>query len=112
VTHDAARAVPQRGIKSIFYHVRHARDSLGKAGKWSVVEDEQLLRYVCRAVSSAPTINRASNTELFRCMEAPGLQSRTWCNAHPLTAVIDTISMYSIRIPNIQVCLQLSAVYI
>jgi hypothetical protein len=101
-----------RGVKSIFYHVRRARDSLGKAGKWSAAEDEQLSRYVCRAVSSAPTINRASNTELFRCTEAPGLRSQTWCNAHPPTAVIDTVSMYSIRIPNVQVCLQLSAVYI
>jgi hypothetical protein len=38
----SARAVPQRGVKSVFYHVRRARDSLGKAGKWAVAEDEQL----------------------------------------------------------------------
>jgi hypothetical protein len=37
-----ARAVPQRGVKSVFYHVRRARDSLGKAGKWSAAEDDQL----------------------------------------------------------------------
>ncbi|KAF8268026.1 hypothetical protein EI94DRAFT_1579146, partial [Lactarius quietus] len=37
-----ARAVPQRGVKSIFYHVRRACDSLGKAGKWSAAEDQQL----------------------------------------------------------------------
>ncbi|KAH9033062.1 hypothetical protein EDB85DRAFT_2145101 [Lactarius pseudohatsudake] len=37
-----ARAVPQRGVKSVFYHVRRARDYLGKAGKWSAAEDEQL----------------------------------------------------------------------
>jgi hypothetical protein len=40
----SARAVPQRGVKSIFYYVRRARDSLGKAGKWLAAEDEQLLR--------------------------------------------------------------------
>ncbi|KAH9013460.1 hypothetical protein EDB85DRAFT_2158194 [Lactarius pseudohatsudake] len=34
--------VPQRGVKSVFYHVRRARDYLGKAGKWSAAEDEQL----------------------------------------------------------------------
>ena len=38
----SAHAVPQRGVKSVFYHVRRARDSLGKAGKWSPAEDEQL----------------------------------------------------------------------
>ncbi|KAH9012572.1 hypothetical protein EDB85DRAFT_1877650, partial [Lactarius pseudohatsudake] len=37
-----ARAVPLRGVKSVFYHVRRARDYLGKAGKWSAAEDEQL----------------------------------------------------------------------
>ncbi|KAF8268049.1 hypothetical protein EI94DRAFT_1700564 [Lactarius quietus] len=37
-----ARAMPQRGVKSIFYHVQCVCDSLGKAGKWSVVEDQQL----------------------------------------------------------------------
>ncbi|KAH9046704.1 hypothetical protein EDB84DRAFT_1435350 [Lactarius hengduanensis] len=37
-----ARTVPQRGVKSVFYHVRRARDSIGKAGKWSAAEDEQL----------------------------------------------------------------------
>lgn len=37
-----ARAVTQRGVKSVFYHVRRARDSLGKAGKWSAAEDDQL----------------------------------------------------------------------
>ncbi|KAF8259159.1 hypothetical protein EI94DRAFT_1707345 [Lactarius quietus] len=37
-----ACAVPQRGVKSIFYHVRRACDSLGKVGKWSTAEDQQL----------------------------------------------------------------------
>ncbi|KAI9458046.1 hypothetical protein F5148DRAFT_1151097 [Russula earlei] len=37
-----ARAVPQRGVKSVFYHVRRARDPLAKAGKWGAAEDEQL----------------------------------------------------------------------
>jgi hypothetical protein len=40
--HIAARAVPQRGVKSVFYHVRRVRDSLGKAGKWCPAEDERL----------------------------------------------------------------------
>jgi len=39
-----ARAVPQRGVKSIFYYIRRARNSLGKAGTWSAAEDEQLRR--------------------------------------------------------------------
>ncbi|KAH9997052.1 hypothetical protein BJV77DRAFT_960316 [Russula vinacea] len=39
-----ARAVPQRGIKQLFYHVRRARNSLGKGGKWSPAEDEHLRR--------------------------------------------------------------------
>ncbi|KAI9512682.1 hypothetical protein F5148DRAFT_1145989 [Russula earlei] len=34
--------VPQRGVKSVFYHVRRARDPLAKAGKWGAAEDEQL----------------------------------------------------------------------
>ena len=38
----SARAVPPRGVKSVFYHVQCAHDSLGKAGKWSLAEDEQL----------------------------------------------------------------------
>ncbi|KAH9988303.1 hypothetical protein BJV77DRAFT_1022435 [Russula vinacea] len=42
----SARAVPHRGVKSIFYHVRRARNCLAKAGKWSPAEDEQLLRAV------------------------------------------------------------------
>lgn len=42
ITSVSARAVPERGVKSIFYHVRRARDSLGKAGKWDAAEDEQL----------------------------------------------------------------------
>ena len=42
LTYVSARAVPQRGVKSVFYHVRRARDSLGKAGRWSAAEDEQL----------------------------------------------------------------------
>jgi hypothetical protein len=37
-----ARAVPNRGVKSVFYHVRRARDSLANAGKWCAAEDEQL----------------------------------------------------------------------
>jgi len=37
-----ARTVPNRGVKSVFYHVWRARDSLAKAGKWCLVEDEQL----------------------------------------------------------------------
>ncbi|KAI9458324.1 hypothetical protein F5148DRAFT_1151023 [Russula earlei] len=41
-----ARAVPQRGVKSVFYHVRRARDPLAKAGKWGAAEDEQLRRAV------------------------------------------------------------------
>lgn len=40
----SARAVPQRGVKSIYYHVKRARDDLGKAGKWEVAEDEYLRR--------------------------------------------------------------------
>jgi hypothetical protein len=70
----SARAVPQRGVKSVFYHVKRARDSLGKAGKWDVVEDEHLRRSACLAVLSAVIINRASNTELFRHTEATGLR--------------------------------------
>ncbi|KAI0265504.1 hypothetical protein BGY98DRAFT_547795 [Russula aff. rugulosa BPL654] len=41
-----ARSVPQRGVKSIYYYVRRARDSLGKAGKWNPAEDKQLQRAV------------------------------------------------------------------
>ncbi|KAI9449595.1 hypothetical protein F5148DRAFT_1291392 [Russula earlei] len=41
-----AHAVPQRGVKSVFYHVRRARDPLAKAGKWGAAEDEQLRRAV------------------------------------------------------------------
>ncbi|KAI9462550.1 hypothetical protein F5148DRAFT_1150480 [Russula earlei] len=37
-----ARAMPQRGVKSVFYHVQHAHDPLAKAGKWGAAEDEQL----------------------------------------------------------------------
>ena len=40
----SARALPERGVKSVFYHVRRARNALGKAGKWSAAEDEQLQR--------------------------------------------------------------------
>jgi len=41
-----ARTVPSRGVKSVFYHVRRARDSLAKAGKWCAAEDEQLRKAV------------------------------------------------------------------
>jgi hypothetical protein len=100
---SSARAVPERGVKSIFYHVRRARNSLGKAGKWNLTEDEQLLRQVFPAASSASTTDGASNTEPFRGMEGIGLRSQTWCSAHPPTVVIDTVSMYNIRIPNVEV---------
>ena len=41
----SARAVPQRGVKSVFYHVWRANDCLARAGKWTAAEDEQLRRY-------------------------------------------------------------------
>ncbi|KAI9445670.1 hypothetical protein F5148DRAFT_1153735, partial [Russula earlei] len=41
-----ARAMPQRGVKSVFYHVQRAHDPLAKAGKWGAAEDEQLRRAV------------------------------------------------------------------
>jgi hypothetical protein len=110
ITCVSARAVPHRGVKAIFYHIRRAHDSLGKAGEWTPGEDEHLLRYVCLAVSSASTINRASNIELFRRTDVIGLRSQTACCAHLPTAVIDTVSMYNIRIPNVEVRLQHSAV--
>jgi hypothetical protein len=66
---------------------------------------------VCLTVSSASTINRASDTGLFRSTEPPGLWFQTCCNALLPTAVIDTITIYDIRVPNVvEVCLQDSAV--
>ncbi|KAF8463795.1 hypothetical protein DFH94DRAFT_616218, partial [Russula ochroleuca] len=45
-----ACAVPQRGVKSIFYYVRCAHDGLGKGGKWGPAEDEHIQYLTLRAV--------------------------------------------------------------
>jgi hypothetical protein len=64
---------------------------------------------VCLAVLSASTINRASDTGLFRSTEPPGLWFQTCCAALLPTAVIDTITIYDIRVPNVvEVCLIVS----
>ncbi|KAI9451354.1 hypothetical protein F5148DRAFT_1152506 [Russula earlei] len=39
-----ACAMPQRGVKSVFYHIWRACDPLAKAGKWGAAGDEQLHR--------------------------------------------------------------------
>jgi len=41
----SARAVPQRGVKAVFYHVRRAHNGLARGGKWTAAEDEQLQKY-------------------------------------------------------------------
>jgi len=37
-----ASAVPQRGVKSVYYHVRRSRNIHAKRGKWTLEEDESL----------------------------------------------------------------------
>ena len=55
---------------------------------------------------------RASDIGLFRRTEQLGLQLQSWYSAHPQTAVIGTVSMYNIKVPNVQVRLQDGAVYV
>ncbi|KAI0258068.1 hypothetical protein BC834DRAFT_836690 [Gloeopeniophorella convolvens] len=43
-----ARAVPSRGVKAVHAHVRRTHDSMGRRGKWTGGEDEQLTRAIAK----------------------------------------------------------------